>query len=35
MLEIQDKTRYEQQGYLLVKNLFTPQEVSFYRDHFM
>lgn len=29
------QTQFEEQGYLLLKQLFQPAEVSFFRDHFM
>ena len=35
MVTEQDKQFYAQNGYVVVKGLFTPEEVATYRDHFM
>jgi phytanoyl-CoA hydroxylase len=35
MLSQPDKNLYNEQGYLLVKGLFSVEEIALYRDHFM
>lgn len=35
MPDADQKHFFDEQGYLLVRGLFTPAEVTFYRDHYM
>ena len=35
MVTVQDKAFIEKNGYAVVKGLFSPEEVAFYREHFM
>jgi phytanoyl-CoA hydroxylase len=34
MITEQQKTAFDQNGYVLVKGLFTPEEAEFYREHY-
>ena len=35
MLTVEHKQLYDQNGYVVVKQVFSPDEVAFYRDHYM
>jgi ectoine hydroxylase-related dioxygenase (phytanoyl-CoA dioxygenase family) len=35
LASVQDKAHFDANGYVLIRGLFTPAEVAFYRDHFM
>lgn len=35
MITEQDKQFFDENGYVIVRSLFTPEEVAFYREHYM
>ena len=35
MLSLEQKRIFDENGYVLVRQLFQPDEVAFYRDHYM
>src|SRR6185295_14320532 len=35
MLTAQQKQHFDDNGYVVINGLFTPEEVAFYRDHYM
>ena len=35
MISLEQKRIFDENGYVLVRQLFQPDEVAFYRDHYM
>ena len=35
MISPEQKSIFDENGYVLIRQLFQPDEVSFYRDHYM